>query len=144
MSQISSVDFSPRTGKASPGKIAVLFDGACAMCRTATDELLRFDNSDSLELLDLHDSEAAARFPALSLDRLMEELHVVDDAGNVYSGARAINEILRHQRGLQRYLAYLWYVPGFPWIADRQYKRVAASRYKCARESLQSTELRGE
>ncbi len=105
------------------------------MCRNAAEELRGFDNSDSLELLDLHDPEAAARFPALDLDRLMEELHVVDDAGNIYRGARAINEILRFQRGPKRYLAYLWYVPGFPWLADRQYKRLAASRYQCAPRS---------
>ena len=41
----------------------------------------------------------------------------------------AINEILRHQRGLRRMLSYLWYLPGYGWFADRQYKRLAASRY---------------
>jgi len=92
----------------------------------------RFDNSDSLELLDLHRPDTRSRFPALELEHLLEELHVVDDAGRIYRGARAINEILRFQRGAKRYLAYLWYVPGFAWLADRQYKRLAASRYKCA------------
>ena len=66
---------------------------------------------------------------------MLEELHVADDAGRVYRGARAINEILRFQRGAKRYLAYLWYLPGFAWLADRQYKRLAASRYQCFPES---------
>jgi predicted DCC family thiol-disulfide oxidoreductase YuxK len=65
----------------------------------------------------------------LKPESLLEELHAVDDSGRVYRGARAINEILRRQRGLKGYLAYLWYVPGYPWLADRQYKRIAASRY---------------
>ena len=59
----------------------------------------------------------------------MEELHVVDDRGQVYRGARAINEILRIQPGLRGWLAYAWYLPGYAWLADRQYKRLAASRY---------------
>ena len=32
--------------------------------------------------------------------------------------------------GLKGYLAYLWYIPGYAWLADRQYKRIAASRYQ--------------
>ena len=131
MNQTQPGDSAHETGKASPGKVAVLFDGACKMCRTAAEEMRKFDNSGSLELLDLHRADVRSRFPALELEDLMQELHVVDDAGRVYRGARAINEILRLQRGLQRYLAYLWYVPGFAWLADRQYKRLAASRYEC-------------
>ncbi len=120
------------TGKASSGKIAVLFDGACPMCRAAAESMRKFDNADSLELLDLHRPDVCSRFPELGLDRLLEELHVVDDAGRIYRGARAINEILRHQSGMKRYLAYLWYLPGFAWLADWQYRRLAASRYGCA------------
>lgn len=104
----------------------------------------RFDNSGSLELLDLHRTDTRARFPTLKLEHLLEELHVIDDSGQVYRGARAINEILRFQHGLRRYLAYLWYVPGFAWMADRQYKRIAASRYKCVAENDHSAGARGE
>ena len=64
------------------------------------------------------------------MENLLEELHAVDESGRVYRGARAINEILRRQRGLKGYLAYLWYIPGYAWLADRQYKRIAASRYQ--------------
>jgi len=110
----------------------VLFDGACGACREASEQMSRFDNSGSLELLDLHSPSVRERFPSLKLDDLLQELHVVDDAGRVYRGARAINQILRFQHGLRRYLAYLWYLPGFAWMADWQYKRIAASRYKCA------------
>ena len=122
---------SGESGKASPGKIAVLFDGACSMCRAAAEEMRKFDDSDSLELFDLHHPDVSARFPELRLEHLLRELHIVDDAGRIYRGARAINEILRHQSGMKHYLAYLWYVPGFPWLADWQYRRLAASRYDC-------------
>ncbi len=118
------------TGKASPGKLAILYDGACEMCRASLDGIRQFDNSGQIEPLDLHQDEVRAQFPELKLESLLEELHAVDESGRVYRGARAINEILRRQRGLKGYLAYLWYVPGYAWLADRQYKRIAASRYQ--------------
>ncbi len=120
-------------GKASPGKLAILYDGSCEMCRASLDGIRQFDNSGKMEPLDLHDEEVRAKFPELKMENLLEELHAVDETGRVYRGARAINEILRRQHGLKGYLAYLWYIPGYAWMADRQYKRIAASRYSARR-----------
>jgi len=116
-------------GKASAGKLAILYDGSCEMCRASLDGVRQFDNSGNMEPLDLNQEEVREQFPELKLENLLEELHAVDEDGRVYRGARAINEILRRQHGLKGYLAYLWYVPGYAWLADRQYKRIAASRY---------------
>ncbi len=116
-------------GRTPAGKLAVLYDGECAMCRAAAEGMRRFDNAAAIELVDLHHPGARSRFPALEREKLLEELHVVDDAGRVFRGARALNELLRRQRGFRRYLAFLWYLPGYPWLAERQYKRLAASRY---------------
>jgi predicted DCC family thiol-disulfide oxidoreductase YuxK len=88
-----------------------------------------FDNSDAIDLLDIHDLSQRGQFPGLRMENLMEELHVVDDQGRVWRGARAVNQVLRHQRGFRGMLAWLWYVPGYAWLADRQYKRIAQSRY---------------
>jgi len=117
-------------GRSSPGKLAILYDGSCEMCRASLDGIRQFDNSGKMEPLDLHDEEVRAKFPELKIENLLEELHAVDESGRVYRGARAINEILRRQNGLKGYLAYLWYIPGYAWFADRQYKRIAASRYQ--------------
>src|SRR5882762_955414 len=122
-------DKSANLGKASAGKLAILYDGSCDMCRASVDGINQFDNSGLIEPLDLIDPDARAKFPDLKLEHLIEELHAVDDRGRVYRGARAINEILRRQHGLKGLLAYLWYVPMFAWLADRQYKRIAATRY---------------
>jgi predicted DCC family thiol-disulfide oxidoreductase YuxK len=116
-------------GKASPGKLALLYDGSCDMCRASVEGVGHFDNSGMIEALDLNDEEARAQFPDLRLEDLLEELHAVDDEGRVFRGARAVNEILRRQGGITGLLAYLWYVPGYAWLADRQYKRIAATRY---------------
>jgi len=126
---MSAGERAARVGKASAGKLAILYDGSCEMCRASLDGIQQFDNSGQIEPLDLHREEVRAQFPELKLENLLEELHAVDESGHVFRGARAINEILRRQRGLKGYLAYLWYVPGYAWLADRQYKRIAASRY---------------
>jgi predicted DCC family thiol-disulfide oxidoreductase YuxK len=120
----------PNLSKASPGKLAALIDGTCAMCQAAGAAIRKFDTANRIEILDLHDPDARARFPELKMEHLVEELHVVDDGGRIYRGARAVNELLRYQNGIKRMLAYLWYVPGYAWFADRQYKRIAASRYQ--------------
>lgn len=117
------------SGKASPGKLAVLYDGSCEMCVASIAKLNRFDNSGALEMLDLDDKRARTEFPALKREDLVRELHIVDDGGRVFRGARAINEILGRQHGVRKLLSYLWYVPGYAWLADRQYKKIAASRY---------------
>ena len=117
-------------GRASPGKLAILFDGSCELRRASVSGVRQFDNSGKIEPLDLQDSEVGAKFPNLKREHLLEELHAVDDRGNVYRGARAVNEILRRQSGIKGLLAYLWYVPGYAWLADRQYKRIAATRYE--------------
>ena len=116
-------------GRASAGKLAVLFDGSCEMCTASVDAIGKFDNSGDVEPLNLHNPEVRAAFPDLEMDNLLEELHAVDDQGRVYRGARAINEILRRQNGIKGWLAYMWYIPGYAWLADRQYKRIAATRY---------------
>jgi predicted DCC family thiol-disulfide oxidoreductase YuxK len=122
----------PAIGRAARGRLAVLYDGACAMCQEMIARLKAIDNSNTLDLLDLHDEQLRARFPGLELSRIMEELHAVDDQGRVYRGARAVNEIMRRQRGILGVLAMLWYIPGYPRLAEWQYRRIARSRYRDA------------
>lgn len=118
------------TVAAKPGRLAVLYDAACSMCRVSAEAVRMFDNSGTIDLLDLHDEDVRRQFPGLDAERLMDELHVVDDRGRVWRGARAINQVLRHQRGLRGIVAWLWYVPGFALAADWQYRRIARSRYR--------------
>jgi predicted DCC family thiol-disulfide oxidoreductase YuxK len=118
------------TGRAAPGKLAVLYDGSCEMCVASIARINRYDNSGALEPLDLNDQAVRAEYPELKNEDLVRELHAVDERGNVFRGARAINQILRRQHGVKKLLAYLWYLPGYAWLADRQYKKIADSRYE--------------
>jgi predicted DCC family thiol-disulfide oxidoreductase YuxK len=115
--------------RASPGRLALLYDGSCELCAKAIDRALRLDRARILEPLDLHQPAARERFPGLSPESLMEELHAVDDEGRVFRGASAIREILRRQTGITSLVARLWDLPGFARLADRHYRRIAASRH---------------
>jgi len=130
MQQAQAPSSSASSGKATRGMLAILYDGGCEMCRTSVQAIEKFDTSGKLEPIDLHNPEARAKFPSLEMTDLLEDLHAVDDQGVVYRGARAINEILRLQPGIKGWLAFAWYIPGYAWLADRQYKRIAASRYQ--------------
>jgi|SRR6185437_12011941 predicted DCC family thiol-disulfide oxidoreductase YuxK len=129
MDDASTSTSATASGRAAVGRLALLYDGACELCRISIEGVRLFDNSNALDLLDVHDDYNRAQFPNLKIEHLMEELHVVDDRGRVWRGARAVNEVLRRQHGIRGILAWLWYVPGFSWLADRQYKRIAGSRY---------------
>ncbi|MGH7813445.1 MAG: thiol-disulfide oxidoreductase DCC family protein [Candidatus Binataceae bacterium] len=118
------------TGKAAPGRLAILYDGGCEMCRTALDGIRTFDNSGLIDAIDLNSEAAREHFPDLTREHLLEELHAVDGHGRVFRGARAINEVLRRQHGWKGLIAYLWYVPGYAWLADRQYKRISSTRHR--------------
>lgn len=130
------------TGKARPKRLAVLYDRSCSLCRLSAEAVRIFDNSDAIDLIDLHDDYGRDQFPGLRIEDLMEELHVVDDRGRVWRGARAVNEILRRQHGMRGLLAWLWYFPGYPLLAEWQYKRIARSRYSrdFRREPLKETD----
>src|ERR1700674_4621529 len=91
-------------GTASPGKLALLIDGACQMCRTGAEAIRHYDDSAAMEIFDLQNPAHRDRFPQFKMEDLLEELHAVDDHGRVYRGARAINEVLRRQRGPMRWL----------------------------------------
>lgn len=116
-------------GHAAPGRLAVLYDSKCDLCQASAKAVRMFDNSGAIDLVDIHDSEQRRLFPDLRVEHLMEELHVVNDLGQIHRGARAVNEVLRYQRGVRGLLAWLWYIPGYAWLADRQYKRIAGTRY---------------
>ena len=53
---------------ASAGKLAVLYDGGCEMCRNVASGILRYDNTGALELFDANDPSAGA-FPRTAAGR---------------------------------------------------------------------------
>lgn len=113
--------------------LTVLFDGACALCRSSADAVRRFDRRGRIELLDLHDPEAPRRFPQVDREKAMVWMQAVDARGRVFSGVDAWARI-----GLLlprwKWAAWVLLVPGVRFVAGKVYAWIARNRYRWNRE----------
>ncbi len=115
-----------------PEAAVVIYDGHCKFCSAQVRRLARWDHRGHLAFLSFHEEQFANRYPDLSHDDLMREMHVVDQAGNVYRGAVAF-------RWLTRRLPRLWLIapllhvplslPIWQWL----YRQIAKRRYRLGR-----------
>jgi predicted DCC family thiol-disulfide oxidoreductase YuxK len=106
----------------------MLYDGRCRICCSQADLVRSFNTRGLIELLDLHDPAATARFPHFSAQAVRNELHLVAPDGSVHTGAAAVREVLLRLpslRGLGEILA----LPGMTALAAPFYRLVAANRY---------------
>jgi predicted DCC family thiol-disulfide oxidoreductase YuxK len=93
----------------------------------------RFDRHGRIELLDLHDPQAARRFPQVDREKAMVWMQAVDAQGRVFSGVDAWARI-----GLLlprwRWVAWMLLVPGVRSVAGKFYAWIARNRYKWNKE----------
>jgi len=116
----------------------VIYDGHCKFCTGQVQNLARWDSNSRLAFLSLHDPEVARRFPDLTYDQLMEEMYVVDQAGNRYGGAAAFKYLTMRLPRLYL-LAPLMHIPftmplwrwGYRQIAKRRYALMGKSADAC-------------
>ena len=100
-------------------------DGECGFCRRAAAWVARRADPSRLEVTTFQ--EAGARFPQVPTAVAREALTAVRADGSWVQGHLAVRETLSAIRGWS-WLAALWRVPGFPWLAHRVYRFVAANR----------------
>ena len=74
-----------------PDADVVIYDGNCIFCEKQVRNLLWFDGGQRLSFMSLHDPEVTRRYPELSYDQMMDQMYVVDSAGNYHGGAAAIS-----------------------------------------------------
>lgn len=110
-------------------ELTVLFDGACGLCRASVARLRRVDRGGRIALLDLHDPDAAARFPQVNREEAMRLMQAVDSRGRVFSGADAWARIGLALPGW-KLVAWLLLVPGVHFAARLIYAWVARNRYR--------------
>ena len=107
----------------------VIFDGECGFCTGQVQRINRWDPSNRLAFLSLHDPEVANRYPDLTYDQLMDEMYVVDQKGRRHAGAAAF-------RYLTRRLPLLWpaallmHIPFTMPLWHWAYRQVARRRYR--------------
>ena len=92
----------------------------CQFCQSQIDRLRRWDRSQRLTFLSLHDPVVAERYPDLTHDQLMEQMYLIDSEGNRHGGAAAF-------RVLTRLLPRLWILA--PSSTSR-------SRYRCGNGAI--------
>ena len=107
----------------------LLYDGRCAFCRGWVGRIERRDRGDRIELLPAADRARMPDLPPLSDAALDAEMHLVMPDGRVFSGGRAIPEIMRLLPG-GRVPALLFLVPGVPALARAAYTWVARRRHR--------------
>lgn len=70
-------------------RVTVLYDDRCNVCRTARSWLERQAQVVPLEFLAAASPKAARRYPLLDPTTTLEDLTVVSDGGEVWTGAKA-------------------------------------------------------
>lgn len=92
----------------------------------------RRDRKQHLELIPFQQPDLEERFPGISRERCRDELHLIDERGEVFTGAAAARETLaRLPGGAPMTLPFR--IPGGMWLADRIYRWVALNRTRLSR-----------
>lgn len=106
---------------------ALLYDGACSLCRRSVAWVQARDPDRVLELLPFQDPSVATRFPTVPRAQCLRAAQFVSDEGRVFAGAAAVREVLALLPSTRR-LAALLRVPPFFWLARGVYWMVARLR----------------
>lgn len=122
-----------------PAADIVLYDGHCNFCQAQMQNLRWWDCCSHLSYLSIHDPQVAERWPDLPLDRLLEEMCLIERAsskhpGRQHWGAEAVRYLTLRLRRLW-WLSPLMYFPGAMLIAKPAYRFIAKHRYRIAGKS---------
>lgn len=113
--------------------LTALYDGNCVICQSTCASMRALDWRRRIEFVDLHDRELwHSRYPALRVEDLLGEIHVVDHQGELYSGFRGGRRVLKElPLGMPVWL--LLTLPGMDGIGQRAYHFIARRRYRINR-----------
>jgi len=114
-----------------PDADVVIFDGDCVFCRGQVERLARWDRAGRLAFVSLHDPIVAKVYPDLTHDQMMEQMYLVDRAGNRHGGAAVFRYLSRKMPRLWL-LAPLMHIPFTLPVWQWCYRQVAKRRYKIA------------
>lgn len=109
--------------------LTVLYDGACALCRSSVARVRRWDRQGKIALLDLNDPEVLRCFPQVDPEQARRLMQAVSATGQVYAGVDAWRQIASVLPGW-RWLGWLLGLPGVHALSDRVYRWVARNRYR--------------
>ena len=115
-----------------PDRDVVIFDGDCKFCLKQVRRLKWADGkANRLSFVSLHDPFVAEHYPELTHQQMMEEMYVIDTAGNRYSGAKAFRYLTR-KLPVYWILAPILHIPFTLPLWQLGYRIVASHRYRIA------------
>ena len=91
--------------------------------------LLALAKPGAIEPVNFQEPGALNRFPGISHDACMKQMHLVTPQGKVYGGFEAAVRALATRPVLGR-LAYAYYLPGVRQLFDFLYAAIARHRYR--------------
>ena len=115
-----------------PDASVVIYDGHCRFCTAQVQRLDRWDRSDKLAFISLHDPRVGEQWPDLTHAQLMEQLYLISPAGRRYGGAAAFRYLSRHLPRLWL-LAPLLHIPFSLPLWQWGYRLIARQRYRWGR-----------
>jgi predicted DCC family thiol-disulfide oxidoreductase YuxK len=121
----------------------VLFDGHCAFCRAQAARLARWAGRGAVELRDFQEDGVLDAFPTLTHEACMKAMHLVAHDGRVFVGAEAVARAMMTAWWLWPF-AWVYYVPGVRWLAERAYAWIARRRYRLRRVGGKTVECDGD
>lgn len=107
---------------------AVIFDGACGICRRSVAVADRYDNADHLDFIPYQSDEFERRFPRIHRQLAENTVIVVTQDGRMFTGARAVTEIARLLGGVFAIIGFILVQPVFSQIAEMVYRLIARNR----------------
>jgi protein-S-isoprenylcysteine O-methyltransferase Ste14/predicted DCC family thiol-disulfide oxidoreductase YuxK len=120
-----------------PGRFVLLYDGHCSFCRAQVRNLVRLARPGAIDAVDFQQVGVLDRFPGISYEACMRNMHLVTPSGGVYFGFEAAVRALA-TRPLLGLLAFTYYVPGIRLCCDLAYAGIAANRYRLTRKAIAS------
>jgi predicted DCC family thiol-disulfide oxidoreductase YuxK len=108
-------------------KWTLIYDGECEFCRRQVGLVARWDRAGHIEAVPFQRAELE-RY-GVGRDAAEQAMQLVAPSGAVWSGAAAARELSRLLPTLRPF-AWLFYVPGATFIAERTYRWVAKHRHR--------------
>jgi predicted DCC family thiol-disulfide oxidoreductase YuxK len=112
--------------------LTVVFDRECDLCRWSQEIVSRWDRPGRIQFLAYQDPRFIQVFPEFDLEQSSPSVYFVDEENKIWEGFEAVRQVFFHLPW-GKPIAWLFYLPGVPWVAVRLYEWLAKNRYRFQR-----------
>jgi predicted DCC family thiol-disulfide oxidoreductase YuxK len=114
--------------KGSKKKLQFYYDGECPLCNRTRIVINHFDSRNYIEFLTVQgNAEKQAALVNIPMDKLLDDIHSIDNKGKVYSGLDTYIQVFNAIWYLKP-LSWIFRIPGIYHLGKRAYKYIATNR----------------